>query len=126
MPLGRGGLESLQDVGASYSAEHAKSARSIMKTMSKAAMIGYRAANSLRSEAIKIDRLNTILDCTEYAVLVRQDATRKHQEALKAEIEPQVQALLKLREERRAERDKQEERYRRRVSPFVSGFRRWV
>ena len=36
MPLGRGGLE---DVGASYSAEHAKSATSIMKTMSRAAMM---------------------------------------------------------------------------------------
>lgn len=98
----------------------------------------YGAASCLRSEALQIERLHEILECTEvrtrlafccdafadilrtdftlqYAVLVREDATRRHQEHLKAAIEPQVQELLRMAEERQMEREKLAEKLRRKV-----------
>jgi hypothetical protein len=84
---------------------------------------------------LQIERLHEVLECTEvsiishyvvthsliqlcpsqYAVLVREDATRRHQEHLKAAIEPQVQELLRMAEERRVEREKLAEKMKRRV-----------
>lgn len=84
---------------------------------------------------MQIERLHEVLECTEvgivshdaviysliqthpsqYAVLVREDATRRHQEHLKAAIEPQVQELLRMAEERRMEREKLAEKLKRRV-----------
>jgi len=88
---------------------------------------------------LQIERLHEVLECTEvsiishgvaihsliqppsqYAVLVREDATRRHQEHLKAAIEPQVQELLRMAEERRMEREKLAEKLKRRVRLHLS------
>ena len=89
---------------------------------------------------MQIERLHGVLECTEvsiishelvihpliqirpaqYAVLVREDATRRHQEHLKAAIEPQVQELLRMAEERRMERERLAEKMKRRVRVHFS------
>jgi hypothetical protein len=47
---------------------------------------------------------------------VREDATQRYQEQLKATIEPQIQELLKMAEERSEERAKIEGRRKLRVT----------
>ncbi|KAG8759236.1 hypothetical protein FRC14_006399 [Serendipita sp. 396] len=113
MPLGRPGRDT---VGETELEDHMKSAQRIMKKMGKSATFGYRAANCLRSEALQIDRLIQVLDCKEFAVLMPSDSTQRHQESLKAEIEPQIEELLKMREQRKQDRDKKEERAKRSAS----------
>ncbi|PVG00463.1 hypothetical protein CPB86DRAFT_782540 [Serendipita vermifera] len=115
MPLGGAGRESTLDPGLPDAQEYAQSARTIMKSMARCKVAAYGAASCLRSEALQIERLIGVLDCTEYAILVREDSTQKHQEILKASIEPQVQELLKMAEEKQAERQTVEERMRRRA-----------
>ncbi|KAG8806628.1 hypothetical protein FRC17_004895 [Serendipita sp. 399] len=48
------------------------------------------------------------------------DSTQRHQESLKAEIEPQVQELLKMREQRKQDRDRKEERAKRSANTMQS------
>lgn len=65
-------------------------------------------------------QLDVAHGCNQYFVLVREDATRRYQEQLKATIEPQIQELIKMAEERTEERTKIEGKQKQRVRIFPS------
>ncbi|KIM29385.1 hypothetical protein M408DRAFT_328668 [Serendipita vermifera MAFF 305830] len=121
MPLrGPAGRESMRDPGLADAQEYAQCAERVMQKMIRCRDASYGAASCLRSEALQIERMHEVIQCTEYAVLVREDATRRHQEHLKASIEPQIHELLRMAEERRVEREKIAEKMKKRANNLQS------